>query len=570
MFRILLGIFVCLLLPGMAAMGYSLWEGPAAWAVDGRVFWGTPVSLFVFWIGIAHAGTLISAIFLVLDIRLKRRTSMLAELSTLCALAVALFFPLMHLGVIPNFYMVAPFADARGCLANIRSPLVWDLCCIIAYTVLSVVYFVIHACSDRSPSIAKLRRPMAWLLFPLVLWVHTIISLDFANTFVPEWRGAFFPVYFVTGAIFSGLAMVNILLCAESYRVRLLERLMLVCSWFLGGILLWNFALKGSFDVSVFVFAILIPQLLFVRAVRETFVARLLVYISIVFGLFLERLFLVFPAGVVDFGWLDLGLICFGLGLFSVAFLLARVKLSHVIEGQEVLMGEEEEEKNPPVWNKFLYFPPLTTPEFHSLRLPVLVGIAVCLLFIIWVVSSWTADGIEFTEVNIIPLVFPVLATVACFVLCVRPFVTEIIAKWSARTKVVAVVLALVAGALAGVAYAGVGSAPSEKHVSSSGDILDDSMPKAKAVFEARCAGCHGADGNMNEKFIREFYPVPQTLDLARLDSIGEDSLVNVVLQGRVNMNPYNTRLSPQVARSLVRYMHLLAEEKQNGEGREK
>lgn len=544
-------------------MGYSLWEGPSAWAVDGRVFWGTPISLFVFWIGIAHAGTLISAIFLVLDIKLKRRTSMLAELSTLCALVVAAFFPLMHLGVVPNFYMVAPFADARGCIANIRSPLVWDLCCILAYALLSVAYFVVHAKAECSPAVSKLRRPMAWLLFPLVLWVHTIVSLDFANTFVPEWRGAFFPVYFITGAIFSGLALVNILLCAEGYRVRLLERLMLVCSWFMGGMFLWNFALKGTIDASVVIFAVVLPQLLFVRAVRESLVGRILVYSSILLGLFLERLFLVFPTGVVHFGWLDLGLVCFGLGLFAVLFLLSRVKLTHVIEGQEVLMGEEEEEKDKPVWNKFLYFPPLTTPEFHSLRLPVLVGIAVCLLFVIWVVSSWTADGIDFTEVNVIPLVYPVIAVVACVVLCARPFICDILSKWSKRAKIVSMVVLAVAGASAGVMYGGVSSVPSEKEVRSAGDIFDDSMPKAKAVFEARCASCHGADGKFNEKFIREFYPVPQKLDLARLDSLGEDSLVNVVLQGRVNMNPYYNRLSPQMARGLVRYMRSLAEENQ-------
>ena len=95
-FRILLYIGLGLLLPGCAALGYSLWEGPAAWSTDVRTFWGTPISLFVFWIGIAHAGTLISAIFLALDVHLDRRTSMLAELTTLCALVVAAIFPLMR------------------------------------------------------------------------------------------------------------------------------------------------------------------------------------------------------------------------------------------------------------------------------------------------------------------------------------------------------------------------------------------------------------------------------------------------------------------------------------------
>ena len=79
-------------------------------------------------------------------------------------------------------------------------------------------------------------------------------------------------------------------------------------------------------------------------------------------------------------------------------------------------------------------------------------------------------------------------------------------------------------------------------------------------MFEARCAGCHGADGRLNEKFVREYYPVPQNLDVSRMDALGEDSLVNVILNGRTNMNPYAGRISPQMARGLVRYMRLLAE----------
>ena len=116
-------------------------------------------------------------------------------------------------------------------------------------------------------------------------------------------------------------------------------------------------------------------------------------------------------------------------------------------------------------------------------------------------------------------------------------------------------------------------SVPSGSVVSSTGDMFDvNALPdsastldsvaviRTKAVFEARCAGCHGADGRLNEKFVREYYPVPQDLDLARMDALGEDSLVNVVLNGRTNMNPYAGRISPQMARGLVRYMRLLAE----------
>ena len=201
MFRALMIAGLALFLPGACALGYSVFQGPSSWMTDAHTFWGTPISLFVFWIGLAHAGTLLSAVFLALDIRLDRRTALIAELSTLVSLAIAAVFPLMHLGVIENFYMVAPLLDARGNIANVRSPLVWDFCCIAVYAVLSLLFFATHLKARSYPALDMFRKPMAWLLFPLVLWVHTVVSLDFAATFVPEWRGAFFPVYFIAGAI---------------------------------------------------------------------------------------------------------------------------------------------------------------------------------------------------------------------------------------------------------------------------------------------------------------------------------------------------------------------------------
>ena len=570
MVRILFIVFLCLLVPGLASMGYSLWQGPAAWSVDTGVFWGLPISLFVFWIGLAHAGTLISAIFLVLDVKMERRTSILAELATLCALVVAAIFPLMHLGVIENFYMVAPYMDSRGSMANVSSPLVWDFCCILAYGFLSVVYLVVHMLSEKSAVAASIHRPLAWLLFPMVLWVHTIVSLDFAATFVSAWRGAFFPIYFIVGAVFSGLAMVNIMLCGEGYRMRQLEKLMLVGSWFLGAFLLWDWALKGDLNVVVLIFAVLLPQFWFVSAVRESTLGRVLVASSVLVGMLFERVFLVFPTGGSGIGWVDLGLICFGFGLFGVIFLVARLKLSRLIEGEEVLMGEvEESAPKRPATVKFAYFPPLTTPEFRALRFPLLLGILSCVLFLVWVVGCLEENGIAFSDANLIPLTCPIVTAVAGFVLCLRPLVFHI----GKVGGVVMVALAVLLGVLAGMVYGGVTSVPSGTVVSGTGDMFDvgtlpdsastlDSVTviRTKAVFEARCAGCHGADGRLNEKFVREYYPVPQDLDLARMDALGEDSMVNVVLNGRTNMNPYAGRISPQMARGLVRYMRLLAE----------
>ena len=162
-----------------------------------------------------------------------------------------------------------------------------------------------------------------------------------------------------------------------------------------------------------------------------------------------------------------------------------------------------------------------------------------------------------------------IVTAVAGFVLCLRPLVMHIGKVGGALL----VVLAAAFGIVAAMFYSEPLSAPSGMVVSSTGDMFDvNALPdstsmldsvaviRTKAVFEARCAGCHGADGRLNEKFVREYYPVPQDLDLARMDALGEDSLVNVVLNGRTNMNPYSGRISPQMARGLVRYMRLLAE----------
>lgn len=560
-FRILLYAGLALLLPGLAALGYSLWEGPAAWSLDARTFWGTPISLFVFWIGLAHAGTLISAILLALGVSLDRRTSMLAELTTLCALVVAAVFPLMHLGVVENFYMVIPFLDARGTFANVGSPLVWDFCCIAIYAILSLVFFVIHLLSDRFQALENLRRPMAWLLFPLVLWVHTIVSLDFAVTFVPEWRGAFFPLYFIAGAIYSGLAMVNVLLVAEGCRVRMLEKLMVAGSFVMLAFWVWNFALKGDWNFSVFAFGALLPQLWWVSTFRESAIGRLFVSGSVLLGLWLERFYLVMPAEPRGFGWIDMGLIVFSVGLFTTLLVLLRIKLRKPIEGDELLFGEVDEKPAPVVEH---HTEPLTSREFIVLRFPLLVGVLVALVYTLWAVSRPAFDTVALGLPNVAALFFPIVALVASVVLCARPAWN--IGRGSRYLKLIIIVCVALFAFLAGMFYAGESSTPSKyltgvgipQFVEGGSAVVPDSL-HARAIWNARCSSCHGTDGKFNEKFIREFYPVPQKLTAARLDSLGEDSLVHVILNGRTNMNPYGDRITESEARALVRYMRSLA-----------
>jgi mono/diheme cytochrome c family protein len=156
--------------------------------------------------------------------------------------------------------------------------------------------------------------------------------------------------------------------------------------------------------------------------------------------------------------------------------------------------------------------------------------------------------------VNVVPLCLPLLVLVASFTLCARPL-------WGIsgkRVKLVCAVLAGILGCLAGAFWAG-GSSDIPSGVVS---VQEVNSPKTvEFIWSSRCAGCHGQDGKFNEKFVREFYPLPQKLTPVRLDTLGEDSLVKVILDGRVNMNPYRGRVSEDEARGLVRYMRHLAGE---------
>lgn len=568
--RIILCIGLALFLPGLASLGYSLWQGPAAWSTDAHSFWGLPIALFVFWIGLAHAGTLLSAIFLALGIRLDRRTAALAELSTLCCLAVAAVFPLMHLGIVENFYMVIPFADARENFANVRSPLVWDFCCIAVYGILSLVFFCTHVKGGRFPSLMKLRKPMAWLLFPMVLWVHTVVSLDFACALIPEWRGAFFPVYFIVGAIYSGLALVNGILCTEGYRVRLLERLMFSSSWMLLVIWLWDFMVKGNFSMSAFILAGVIPQLLLVERIRDNRISRGLVCLSILLGLFAERFDLVMPVfssqNGCSMGIVDYGLIAFGVGAFVLMFTIVRHLLAMNIAGEGTYFGEVDgrdmamNETSPEeIALDKIYKAPWTTEEFCTLRMPLLWGHLAVVLFAVWSLNHETLESVDVSLVNIFPVTYPLMALVASSVLYLNFLRVNVhFAKLGKFTRTLIILLTLSVALIAGMLYAGGSSAPAASEIGSIQTGAKSSSPVL--MWNSRCATCHGTDGMFNNKFVREFYPVPQKLSAERIDSLGTDSLMKVILNGRGNMNAYGSRLTETEARALVEYMRSLSD----------
>jgi molybdopterin-containing oxidoreductase family membrane subunit len=202
------------------------------------VGWGTFIVNFVFWIGIGHAGTLISAVLFLFRQRWRTGINRAAEAMTLFAVACAAMFPILHLGRAWFAYWLAPYPNGRGSLwVNFNSPLAWDIFAISTYGIVSLVFWYIGLLPDlatvRDRATHPLRKKIynamsfgwtgsnrAWRHYesvylilaafatPLVFSVHTIVSFDFATSIIPGWHTTIFPPYFVIGAIFSGLAMV--------------------------------------------------------------------------------------------------------------------------------------------------------------------------------------------------------------------------------------------------------------------------------------------------------------------------------------------------------------------------
>jgi molybdopterin-containing oxidoreductase family membrane subunit len=231
------GISFMLAMILLVAITYLFIAGIGIWGVNIPVAWGFAITNFVWWIGIGHAGTLISAILLLL--RQKWRTSInrFAEAMTLFAVACAGLFPILHLGRPWLFYWLVPYPNTMALWPQFRSPLVWDFFAVSTYGTVSLLFWYIGLIPDLATLRDRAQRrisraiygilAMGWrnsashwqryetaylllagLATPLVVSVHTIVSFDFTVAIVPGWHSTIFPPYFVAGAIFSGFAMV--------------------------------------------------------------------------------------------------------------------------------------------------------------------------------------------------------------------------------------------------------------------------------------------------------------------------------------------------------------------------
>ncbi len=231
------GIAFCLLMGLLYTIACLLFIGVGIWGINVPVGWGFDIINFVWWIGIGHAGTLISAILLLLRQSWRTSINRFAEAMTLFAVACAGLYPIMHMGRPWLAYWLFPYPNTMGIWPQFRSPLVWDVFAVSTYGTVSLLFWFVGlipdlaTLRDRSRHIVSQKiygiLAMGWrgsaqhwhryetaynllagLSTPLVISVHTIVSFDFAVGVIPGWHATIFPPYFVAGAIYAGFAMV--------------------------------------------------------------------------------------------------------------------------------------------------------------------------------------------------------------------------------------------------------------------------------------------------------------------------------------------------------------------------
>jgi molybdopterin-containing oxidoreductase family membrane subunit len=348
-------------LAGIIAMVLTIWKGIGLWGVNKTVGWGWSITNFVWWVGIGHAGTFISAILLLF--RQKWRTSInrSAEAMTIFAVMCAGIFPLLHLGRALYFFFILPYPNTRDVWVNFNSPLVWDVFAILAYLLVSLMFWYVGMIPDlgtiRDKVKSKFKKVaysllsfgwtgsakhwqrheilsiiLASLATPLVLSVHSIVSFDFATSVIPGWHTTIFPPYFVAGAIFSGFAMVQTLLIIArkalhledyitKYHIESMNKIIILTGSIVGVAYLTEFfvAWYSTNDYELFAFVnratgpyagaywtmmicnVLSPQLFWFKKLRRNIIFTFIISIVINIGMWMERFVIIVTSLHRDF-----------------------------------------------------------------------------------------------------------------------------------------------------------------------------------------------------------------------------------------------------------------------------
>src|ERR1039458_8434952 len=356
-FAVAMGLLLLFLL----AVGLLFTKGLGVWGLRGPTMWAWDITNFVWWVGIGHAGTLISAILLLLNQQWRNSINRFAEAMTIFAVACAGMFPILHLGRPWLMYWLFPYPNTMGIEPNFRSPLVWDVFAVSTYATVSLLFWYV----GMMPDLATLRDrsehralkvtygilAMGWrgsarhwsvyetatlllagLATPLVLSVHTVVSFDFTIAIVPGWHSTFFPPYFVAGAIYSGFAMVLALaiplrsvyglqglitdkhldncgkiMLATGWIVAYAYMLELFGAWYGGNTYeqaaFWH-RMTGPYAIqywSLVACNIVAPQFLWFKRVRSSPVLLFIASIVVLVGMWLERFMIIVSSLAQDF-----------------------------------------------------------------------------------------------------------------------------------------------------------------------------------------------------------------------------------------------------------------------------
>ena len=355
-----LGVTLVVLAFGVYAFWYQVQTGLGVAGYQHPVLWSIYITNFVFWVGIAHSGTLISAVLFLFRASWRTSVARASEAMTVFAVMTAGLFPIIHLGRPWFFYWLFPYPNERQLWVNFRSPLIWDVFAITTYLTVSALFLFIGLVPDVAAARDRLkdwRQPiyrvlsLGWqgtdqqwrhynsvygffaaLATPLVVSVHSVVSWDFAATILPGWHSTIFAPYFVAGAILSGLAMVITLLVPlrkflyleeyiQIWHFENLAKLLVVTSLIVGYAYVVEFFIawySGSpFEQGTFLDRAfgqyagytwtmitcntLIPLLLVIRRIRTNLTSLLIISILVNIGMWLERYVIIVSSLSHDF-----------------------------------------------------------------------------------------------------------------------------------------------------------------------------------------------------------------------------------------------------------------------------
>jgi molybdopterin-containing oxidoreductase family membrane subunit len=359
-YLVLLTLAVLGVIQAAGSLAYQTYVGLGVAGYEPPVFWGVYIITFVFWIGIGHAGTLISAILFLFRAKWRNAINRAAEAMTVFAVLTAGLFPLIHLGRIWKLYFLLPYPNQRGLWVNFKSPLLWDVFAVSTYLTISIVFFYvglipdIAIARDRSTGFKKLIYTIlsvGWqgtsrqwkaqnrtvlhlsgLATPLVLSVHSVVSWDFAMSVVPGWHATIFAPYFVAGAVFGGFAMVLTVVIPvrriyglekyiTDYHFENMARFVLLTSSICGYayimeyFIAWYSAVEfeqtsfwlrafGPYKISTWIMIIcnaVLPQLLWIRRLRTSVPFLFLLAFLINIGMWFERYVIIITSLSRDF-----------------------------------------------------------------------------------------------------------------------------------------------------------------------------------------------------------------------------------------------------------------------------